>query len=166
MRFLFVLSFFLILGTLGLAYLAEGQFEKVSQVRSENDALRVAIQQLEVETAELSGERFSDPIQVKFAADALADFYMRLMEAGEVLGAGVRITSRSGGGVAQFAPVKYGVLVAPVTMEAAADSAAAPALFAMLEDELNALPVSVRKLTARPQSGVITIQLDVDIFGR
>lgn len=169
MRFLLFLAVLLILASMGLGYFAVVQFDSASTAESKNASLRLENQRLQAELTELKSDAYADPIQVKFAADALSDFYMRLMEAGEVLGAGVRIAPGAGGGsggTPQFAVVKYGVQVAPVVVDAAALTSAAPALFAMLWEELEALPVSVKKISARPQGGVIALQLEVDIFGR
>lgn len=154
---------------LGLATVAVSQFEAVTSVNAINDRLRLENQQLEADLSELKSDVYSDALQVKFAADALSEFYMRVMEAGEVLGAGVRIAPAGVNGTSgtpQFTTVKYGMQVAPVVVDAAAPTGAAPALFALLWEELDAMPVSVKKITAHPRSGVIALQLEVDIFGR
>lgn len=169
MRILIFIGALCILGMLGLTTVAVSQFESVANVMVVNERLRLENQQLEGDMNELKSDVYGEPLQVKFAADALSEFYMRVMEAGEVLGAGVRIAPAGSSGTTgtpQFATIKYGVQVAPVVVDAAAPASAAPALFALLWEELDAMPVSVKKITAHPRSGVVALQLEVDIFGR
>jgi hypothetical protein len=165
MRKLYLLALVSLPLTAWIGLLAYQEFEAIGSIRAENAQIRAEIQQVDVDVQQMLDA--SESLPAKYARDALSDFFTRSLEAGEVLGAGVRIENRGGGeGGIQFRPLRYGLQVAQAGVQAAAERNAAPALFAMLEDEIGAMPVVIRSSEARVFQNSVTLKLEVDVFGR
>jgi hypothetical protein len=166
MRLTYLFAVLTLPATAWVLFEAYGHWEATGMIRTETAALEGEIATLGEEIRTL--EQVPDSHPARFAKDALSDFYTRTVEAGEVLGAGVRIESRAGQGenALQFQPLKHGLLVASTAVQAATPAYAAPALFSMLEEEISALPVTIRKAQARVMGDTIALRLEVDVFGR
>ncbi len=145
---------------------ASDAYDAAEAAQGVNLTLEGELQQLALDRA-----RFDHlvPGPLRFNADALSDFYSRVMEAGEVLGAGVRVQSRdadTGMTALVFQDQGQGVGVCRVTLHAAIEGDDATPVLAMFEEELAELPVTVRTVAARRVSADIGLTMDVDIFGR
>jgi hypothetical protein len=164
MRILYYLSLCFVLGALAFGYFANDARDKRDRALRSIDATRGQLRQLQQETAAMQE---LDPWPLRFGPDALAEFFTRTVEAGEVLGAGVRIQARDNySGVLHFSEHRQGVQMCPVTLQAGLAADGAAAVLAMFEEELADLPVAVRKITARTMSDTFVITMDVDVFGR
>jgi len=165
MKVLYLLSFIAALGATLLGVYADDSWQQAKSVRSQNESLRAEMQPLE---AELHLIQKAEPWPLKFAEDAISEFFSRTVEAGEVLGAGVRVEQRDGGGqrTLNFQDFKAGVRMCPVTLQAGLEREGAAAILAMFEEELADLPVTVRKVDARLMGEAVTVSIDVDVFGR
>ena len=140
------------------------RFDAQATAQAETAELDRKLAQLELDRARLVQTPVT--LQVKFMPEALSDFFSRSVEAGEVLGIGVRIENRDAAAPQpQFHELKHGLFVAPVAIQASTDLAAAPALISMLEEELASLPVSVSAVKARLQADSVMVRMDVDVFG-
>jgi len=117
--------------------------------------------------ADLRFERGVEFYKAKKYEDALAEFFTRTVEAGEVLGAGVRIEPREAmHRTLTFVDIKPGVRRCSLTLRAGLEASGAAPILAMFEEELADLPVSVRKVSARTVNDVVSVSMDVDVFGR
>lgn len=167
MRALNILTLLLLAGTGLLGVQAYDQSEEAATQAAANDSAAGEIALLAAEAQAM--ERVEETTPLKFAEDALAEFYIRALEAGEVLGAGVRIEARdaaSAGGAPQFNPFKHGLRVAHAAVQAAAEADEAPAIFSLIEEEIAAMPVAVRRAAVRMVGDTATLRLEVDVFGR
>jgi hypothetical protein len=167
MRALYVISIVaLLLGALAGMSALDAR-DATLAAEANNAALRAETQKLEAEGALL---RKLDPWPLLYSADALSELFSRTVEAGEVLGAGVRIESRNAmGGIMApmtFTDFRQGVQVCPVTLSAAMEGEQAPAILAMFEEELGNLPAAVRRVTARKVNRDVALSMDIDVFGR
>ena len=135
MRILYIPALLLVCIAGGVGMIAYDQWEQLDAARAQTAAAQAELDALAAESAAL--EKLDESMPVKYAADAVSEFVARALEAGEVLGAGVRIEQSAAGGDAGFviAELKYGLKVAPLAIEAAAEIDGAPALFSMLEEE-------------------------------
>ena len=166
MRVMNILSVLAVVGSLVLGYFAYDAYEATSRARRRNATLSDEVAQL---SADVQAKRATDPAPLKFADDAISEFFSRTVEAGEVLGAGDRVEPRNsgyGGGTLRFEDFLPGVKMSPVTLSAGVEASGAAAILAMFEEELADLPVTVRKVTARNMTDVVVLSIDVDVFGR
>ena len=165
-KFLYLLSLAAVAGSILLGMFADDNRTLALRVRGRNDALLAELQPLEVEVGAM---RKAEPAPLKYAADALSEFFSRTVEAGEVLGAGVRVEPREAAmGVRSMAFVDFrqGVRVCPVSLQAGLEAEGAAAILAMFEEELGDLPVTVRKVSARLVGDSVSVSMDIDVFGR
>lgn len=154
----------LVSGWLGLE--ANDAYDAAAAARGANVELEAELARLELDRARL--DRL-EPNPLRFNTEALSIFYSRVLEAGEVLGAGVRVQSRDsdmGMTALVFQDQGQGVGVCRVTLQAAIEGEDAIPVLAMFEEELAELPVTVRAVTAKRVSADIGLTMDVDIFGR
>jgi hypothetical protein len=167
MRVIYILAVCTLPLTVWIAMSAYEQYEQANAVRDENNTTRQNLLSAETELAEL--EKMTDLLPAKFMRDAQSEFYTRTVEAGEVLGAGVRIEATgqtpTGKGMV-FRPLRNGLSVASASVTAVAQAIAAPGLFSMLEDEIGSMPVTIRKATAKQMGDSVSLRLEVDVFGR
>lgn len=167
MRILYVIALLLVGAGLFAANEAYDAWVQEGYVRQSNEAVRQEIAALNLERDRLSQV---DPAPLRFSADALSEFFSRTVEAGEVLGAGVRVEARSvSQGIAAplaFADFRQGVQLCELTLQAAMEGEQAPAILAMFEEELGTLPVAVRKVTARKVGRDVALTMEIDLFGR
>lgn len=166
MRVLYVLALVFGLGALGLAKMASDQWADVSSTRVVNDSLRDQIVQLD---ASVRAARQRDPWPLQYADLAMSQFFTRTVEAGEVLGAGVRIKPRNemlGVKAVSFVEHVPGVKRSEVTLHAGLELEGAPAILAMLEEELADMQLIVRKVTARASTDALAVTMDIDVLGR
>jgi len=164
MRLYYILALLLLGSATFLGMLANDARESAARVESRNASLRVELASLGSEIDAM--ERLA-PSPLRFSGDALAEFFTRTVEAGEVLGAGVRIEPRdTGGRTLAFVNFKQGLKRCGLTLRAGLEASGAAPILAMFEEELADLPVTVRKVTARVVNDVVTVSMDVDVFGR
>ena len=119
--------------------------------------------------AEVAMIRKVEPAPLKYADDALSEFFSRTVEAGEVLGAGVRVEPRGAAMGTRdmiFNEFKQGVRVCQVSLSAGLETEGAAAILAMFEEELADLPVTVRKASAKVVGDTVSLSMDIDVFGR
>lgn len=109
---------------------------------------------------------------VPVAAKALSTYFSRMLEAGEVLGAGVRIEARQAASLqtplvfeAPTGP-EVGLQVCRTKLHAQFEGADVFPIVAMLEDELKDLPITVTSISAKQSGGDLALAFDVDVFGR
>ena len=164
MRGFYIVAFLALVGAVFLGMQANDTWEETGRVKARNDAMRADLKALADEVGTM--EKL-EPSPLRFADDALDEFFTRTVEAGEVLGAGVRIepqgmSTRS----LVFVEFRQGVRRCPVTLRAGLEASGAAPILAMFEEELADLPVAVRKVSARSINDVVTISMDVDVFGR
>lgn len=165
-RFLYLVSLLALGGSILLGMLADDDRTAGARVRSRNEALLAELKPLELEVAQM---RRAEPAPLKYADDALSEFFSRTVEAGEVLGAGVRVEPRGAEmGVRGmiFNEYRQGVRVCQVTLQAGLEAEGAGAILAMFEEELADLPVTVRKASAKLVGDTVSVSMDVDVFGR
>jgi len=164
MRIYYVVGFLALVGAVLLGMYANDTWEETGRIRARNEAMRAELASLAAEVGTLEN---LEPSPLRFADDALDEFFTRTVEAGEVLGAGVRIEPQ---GMAArnlvFSDFRQGVRRCPVTLRAGLESSGAAPILAMFEEELADLPVAVRKVSARSINDVVTLSMDVDVFGR
>ncbi|MEN9797002.1 MAG: hypothetical protein RL653_698 [Pseudomonadota bacterium] len=165
MRSLYVFAVLFVLGSVGLLVLADEEWSQKGQFEGNNVILQ---QQLDELTVEAAGLERLEPFPLKFKQDTLSDLFTRAVEAGEVLGAGVRLEARGFGnmGEMRFVEFKSGVQKCEVTVQASMEKEGAAAILTMLEEELGELPASVRKTKVRVMDSVVSVSMDVDLFGR
>jgi hypothetical protein len=165
MRSLYVFAVLFVLGSVGLLVLADEEWTQKGQFEGNNVLLQ---QQLDELTAEAAGLERLEPFPLKYKQDALSELFTRAVEAGEVLGAGVRLESRGFGGAAEmrFVEFKSGVQKCEVSVQASMEKEGAAAILTMLEEELGDMPVSIRKTKVRVMESVVSVSMDVDLFGR
>ena len=166
MRLLYLLSVIALGCAAWLGVSANDSFDSAASARSNNETLRADGEKLVAEAKSLVGLQ---PSPLLYENDALSEFVHSTLEAGEVLGAGVRVEPRdeqTGNTQMTFAPLHEGVDRCQVTIEAAMDGAEAPAVLAMIEDEMSNLPVTVTKIAAHKESSDMAVSMDVDVFGR
>jgi|GEM_PF-5975668 len=166
MRSLYVMTVVFVLGSLGLGMLAKDEWEEADRLEARNRGLQVDFDALSAESGSLDR---AEPFPLRFKEDALSELFSRAIEAGEVLGAGVRVEPRNASmGVQemQFVEFKAGVQRCEVTLQAGLEREGAGAILTMLEEELGELPVSVRKTRVRLVGQAVSVSMDVDVFGR
>jgi hypothetical protein len=163
MRILYALAVGMVLASGWLAWSIQEVWEEAKRTRDANEALQARVHALDAELAEVRG--WTELAKPKYAVEAISDFYSRSIEAGEVLGVGVRIETPQGP-ASEFTDLKYGLMVTRATIKAAAPIAGAAALFSMLEEEIAELPVAVRAAEAQIHDDSVALQLEVDVFGR
>lgn len=166
MPVIYSIAFILMLASAWLGVEASDAYDAAAAARSTNVELEAELVQLESDRARLEQ---LEPTPLRFNAEALSTFYSRVLEAGEVVGVGVRVQSRdSDMGMTSliFQDQGQGVGVCRVTLQAAIEGEDAIPVLAMFEEELAELPVTVRAVTAKRVSADIGLTMDVDIFGR
>ena len=166
MRLLYVFSAIAVALALWLGVSANDAREAMNNARANNEVLRTELAGLATEVAAMQKV---EPSPLRFSDDALATFFSRTIEAGEVLGAGVRVEARDSALSARpmsFGEFRQGVLVCPVRLQVAMEGENAPATLSMFEEELADLPIAVRKLTARVSGPEVALLMDIDVFGR
>lgn len=162
---LYILAAVCLAGAAFLGLDASDTHDATVAERAQNAGLQNEVQQLQTEKAQLESV---EPFPLRFSQDALSEFFSRSLEDGEVLGAGVRMEPRgnTGSNVYTFAPLRDGVETCPVTIRAAMEGAQAPAILALFEEDLAALPVTVKKVKADIFGKNVSVIMDVDVFGR
>ncbi len=166
MRFLYFFSLVAVAGAIGLGKVAWDQREETQAVQASNESLQGQIANLE---ADIQAAEKSDPWPLRFAGQALSEFFTRTVEAGEVLGAGVRMRPRNeamGARAMSFVDHVQGVKKCEVTLQAGLEMDGAAAILAMFEEELRNLQVAVRKVTAKSSGDAIALTMEIDVFGR
>jgi hypothetical protein len=165
MRIFYVLSLLVVAGAIFLGMVAQDNWDAAKATRARNDRMVAELKQRNEEVQRLEG---LEPAPLRFADDALAEFFTRTVEAGEVLGAGVRVQPRNevSGRSMTFTEHRQGVKMCQVTLQAGLEVQGAAPILAMFEEELADLPVTVRKITARNQRDTIALTMEVDVFGR
>jgi hypothetical protein len=168
MPLLYVISLILVVsgGWLGLS--ASDAYSQYVATENSNAQLQQEIEGLKARNVELQNMA---PGPVRPSVEALSVFYSRMLEAGEVLGAAVRIESRGvdvgqntllfedpGGG-------EVGLQVCRARLSAAMEGDDSIPIMSMMEEELQDLPVTVTAVTARRSGGDLTLLVDVDVFG-
>jgi len=132
-------------------------------------ALQEDIQTLKMRKASLEA---MPPGPIWPSPQALSKYFARMVEAGEVLGAYVRIESRAFASTQAplvFEPMsaqEVGVQVCRTKLNTTFEGVDSLPLMAMLEDELSDLPVTVTSIIARQNGGDVALSFDVDVFGR
>jgi hypothetical protein len=153
---------------IGMGYDALGRHEEAAALEVENAQVRARVEQLRADLAEVQAVEELAP--VKYMDQALSTFVTSSVEAGEILGAGVRVGSRTAmsGGPIHFpaAELKYQLRVASVELEATSPLNTAPAVLALIEEELRTLPVTIRHARAERMHEIVRLKLEVDVFGR
>jgi hypothetical protein len=165
-KILYLISLFALAGSIVLGMLADDNRTQGMRMASRNQALMDELTPLEAEVAAI---RRVEPAPLKFADDALSEFFSRTVEAGEVLGAGVRVEPRGasmGSRDMIFNEFKQGVRVCQVSLSAGLEAEGAAAILAMFEEELADLPVTVRRASAKVMGESVSLSMDVDVFGR
>lgn len=164
MKVIYILSALAVVGGIYLGMEANDAWEATASARMTNEALVLELANLESEVARMQQ---LEPSPLRFADDALSEFFTRTVEAGEVLGAGVRVEPREMNARAiSFREFRQGVKLAQVTLRAGLEASGAAPILAMFEEELADLPVAVRSASARNMNDVVTVTMDVDVFGR
>ncbi len=166
MRLLYLFSLLALGLTAWLGVGANDAREATMAARAQNAVMRAELRRLEDEVATM--EKI-EPMPMRFSDDAMSEFFSRTVEAGEVLGAGVRIEPRDaalGARTMAFVDFRNGVRVCPTKLQAAMEGDQAPAVLAMFEEELADLPVAVRKIAARKAGRDVSVTMEVDVFGR
>lgn len=167
MRILYLLAVVMVGIGLFAANEAYNAYEQETYLVAANEALKQEIAALNAEMEQL---KKVDPAPLRYSADSLSEFFSRTVEAGEVLGAGVRVEARSAAqGLAApmtFTDFRQGVQVCNLTLQAAMEGDQAPAILAMFEEELKNLPAAVRKATARKAGRDVALTMEIDLFGR
>ncbi len=130
-------------------------------LRAQGGTLRAELQSLE----ELP------KMPLRYDRDALSIFVTRALEAGETLGAGLRVSPRDqvGGGApgaVPFVPVRAGVDVAHLTIQGGIEGAEAPAVLTLLEEDLMDLPITVSRVKVTQVGRDVGLSMDVDVPGR
>lgn len=165
-KILYLFSLFALGGSILLGMFADEARTQGQRAASRNQSLMEELKPLEAEVAMI---RKVEPAPLKFADDALSEFFSRTVEAGEVLGAGVRVEPRGGSMGSrdmQFLEFKQGVRVCQVALSAGLETEGAAAILAMFEEELADLPVTVRKASAKVMGESVSLSMDIDVFGR
>ena len=167
MRILYVLAVVLVcIGLFAANSAYEASVQEGYQIAT-NDSLKQEIAALNIEMEQL---KHVDPAPLRYSPDALSEFFSRTVEAGEVLGAGVRIEALAAAqGIAaamQFNEFRQGVQMCQLSLTAAMEGDQAPAILAMFEEELATLPAAVRKVTARKVGRDVALTMEIDLFGR
>ena len=165
-KFFYLLSLAALAGSVLLGMFADDERLAAQNARRQNDALLAELRPLEQEVAVI---RKAEPAPLRYAADAVSEFFSRTVEAGEVLGAGVRIEPREasmGTTGMTYSDYKYGVRVCQVSLSAGLEAQGAGAILAMFEEELADLPVTVRKTSARLMGTSVSVSMEIDVFGR
>lgn len=166
MKVFYIVAAVLVAASVWIIAEANELYDLVVFQRGANETLRSETQSLEAEAATLAS---TPPWPLRFSDDALSELFSRAIEAGEVLGAGVRIEPRDtyvSGPRLTFAPFRQGIQMAPVTAQIAMRGTEAPALLAIFEEELRELQIAVRKLSARQAGNDVAVSIDIDVFGR
>ena len=166
MRALYVFAVLFFVGAIGLGVKGNDEWEEAERLEARNRGLEADFNALQTEAGSL--ER-AEPFPLRFKEDALSELFSRAIEAGEVLGAGVRVEPRNASmGVQEMAFVEFkaGVQRAEVTLQAGLEREGAAAILTMLEEELAELPVSVLKTRVRLVGQAVSVSMDVDVFGR
>lgn len=164
MKVLYILSALAVVGGIFLGMEANDAWDATERARMTNQQLNLELANLE---AEVVAMQKLEPSPLRYADDALSEFFTRTVEAGEVLGAGVRIEPREMNMRAiNFREFRQGVKVAQVTLRAGLETSGAAPILAMFEEELADLPVAVRSASARSMNDVVTLTMEVDVFGR
>ncbi len=156
----------LLMASAWLGLEANDAYDAAAAAVGANAVLEADLAQLELDRAKFEQ---LEPGALRFNPEALSVFYSRVLEAGEVLGAGVRVQSRDadmGMTALVFQDQGQGVGVCRVTLQAAIEGDDATPVLAMFEEELSELPVTVRAVTAKRVSADIGLTMEVDIFGR
>lgn len=165
MRLVYVLAVLLVGGGIAL-------MSNANDLRTENKRLvaramgvRRDIEALDVAFAELQR---GAPSPLRYSADALSELVSRTIEAGEVLGGGVRVGPGrdTAAQTIAFLPFKPGIQVAHVSIEAGLDVDGAAAILTMFEEELHELSVTVRSIRAQVSGETVSLVMEVDVFGR
>lgn len=169
MPVLYVISAVLVLATTWMGMSASESYDQYVAAENANAALQQELETLQQRRAELEASR---PGPLRPAAEALSVFYARMLEAGEVLGAAVRVEPRGaefGQQVLQFEDPgggEVGLQVCRARLFAAMEGDDTIPVMSMVEEELQDLPVTVTSVMARRAGGDIALSVDVDIFGR
>jgi hypothetical protein len=166
LRALYLTSLVSLTAALWLGLEAWDGFEAASAAQASLQGLTEQVAALE---REINTAQALDPWPLKYSPDAMSEFFSRTVEAGEVLGAGVRVEARDTLQFAariSFSDLRPGIQVSRVTLQAAMEGEHAPAILAMFEEELASLPASVRKIAARRVARDVAVTFDVDVFGR
>jgi hypothetical protein len=165
MRLLYATAVLTLCLAAGVVYFGVKTLVVARGVETENLAVQAELAQLRAERQMLEAQ--PDTLPARFKDDALSEFFSRTLEAGEVLGSGIRIEGTGTGSANPvFQPLKFGLQFASVRVTAATMAADGPALLSMLEDEIADLPVVIRRAIARPMDDTVSVELDVDVFGR
>jgi hypothetical protein len=112
------------------------------------------------------------PMPLRYDRDAVSEFVNRTTEAGETLGAGLRVVPAGdvGGGSATmvtFTPVRPGLDVAHLVVSGAIEGdQAAPAVMTLLEEGFVDMPVAVTKAKVILLGKNLSVTMDVDVPGR
>ncbi|MGC4120218.1 MAG: hypothetical protein QM765_37680 [Myxococcales bacterium] len=164
-KILYIVSLLALGTSILFGMLADDNRTQAQRMASRNQALMEELKPLEAEVAMI---RKVEPAPLKFADDALSEFFSRTVEAGEVLGAGVRVEPRGSMGSRDmiFNEFKQGVRVCQVSLSAGLEAEGAAAILAMFEEELADLPVTVRKASAKLMGDSVSLSMDIDVFGR
>ncbi|MHB8872385.1 MAG: hypothetical protein ACYC8T_01740 [Myxococcaceae bacterium] len=166
MRLLYLFIVISLGAAMWLGLSASDAYDAAAAARASNETLRSELQGLAGEVAALEQV---EPSPLRYSDDALSEFFSRTVEAGEVLGAGVRVEpgeAALGSTTMVFSEFRQGIQVCQVTLQAAMEGDQAPAILAMFEEELADLPVAVRKLTARKVGRDVAVTMNVDVLGR
>jgi len=164
MRVYYIVAFLALAGAVFFGMLASDAYEQAARARATNASISQDLSRLGAEAAPRE-ELAPEPLRC--SDDALAEFFTRTVEAGEVLGAGVRIEPREAmHRTLTFVDIKPGVRRCSLTLRAGLEASGAAPILAMFEEELADLPVSVRKVSARTVNDVVSVSMDVDVFGR
>jgi hypothetical protein len=169
MRVLYVICAVLVTGSLWVGLMANDAYKALTRAEVMNARIQKEYEDVQAQRAELekagAGPLLASP-------EALSVFYSRLLEAGEVLGAAVRIEPRNAAFGAQVLTFEdpgggeVGLQVCRARLQAAMQGDDTIPVLSMVEEELQDLPVTVTGVEARLSGGDIALTVDVDIFGR
>ena len=169
MRVFYVIIAVFVVAALWLGSLASDANDRVVRLDGNIAALREEVARLRQEA-----DRFEQltPSSLEPANAALSTFFIRAVEAGEALGVGVRVESRNlmmGQAALTFEDspgALVGVSVCRLNVRASIEGEEAVPLLAMMEEEIQDLPVSVQSVTVRRTGSDFALLMEVDVYGR
>lgn len=169
MSYLHVLTVALMLAATWLGLSTMDAHTEWQMALRNNENLESEIQTLQTKKAELKA---MPPSPLHSTPEELSVFVSRMLEAGEVLGAALRVESRSslsGQTALTFETPpgnEVGLQVCRARINATLEGDDALPILSMLEEEMADMPVTVTSVTGRRNGSEMTLNVDVDVYGR
>lgn len=169
MPVLYLISVVLVLGSTWVGLSASDAYDQYVAASVTNASLQQELEVIQQRRAQLEAAK---PGPLRPSAEALSVFFSRMVEAGEVVGAGVRVEPRGaefGQQTLQFEDPgggEVGINVCRARLQAAMEGDDTIPVMSMVEEEMQDMPVTVVSVLARRSGRDFALTVDVDIFGR